>query len=292
MIRMKLPEDMGLVFLEETTTPDDLSPKILNVYDKNGIFYVEFESPVHSFDVMNRNSRMYRAKNIMECIQSERIQTYLKNGGWFGEMNHPTPEYKDIPLSPERIQDIKMDNTSHKLLNPHLEKNLLVSTIQTDAGTEAGMNMARKMVQGFNPAFSCRAIASLNLEAGKPVVNARKVIAYDWVLFQSHPEAEKSMSSPTRFLTKAPQYFSEAAHSVAEKVNDTILIPLKEILESVGKTDPNAQVIMESFDLSLDDITGISKDRKNIIIKDNMNTIYCNINQDSRNKINEYLRSF
>ena len=75
MIRMKLPEDMGLVFLEETTTPDDMSPKILNVYDKNGIFYVEFESPVHSFDIMNRNSRMYRAKNIMECIQSERIQT-------------------------------------------------------------------------------------------------------------------------------------------------------------------------------------------------------------------------
>lgn len=174
---MKLSEDMGMVFLEETTTPDNNSVKNLDVHDKNGVFYVEFECPVHSFDVMNRNSRMYRAKNIMECIQAERIQTFLKNGGWYGEMNHPTPEYKDMPLSPERIQDIKMSNTSHRLLNPHLEGNLLVSKIQSDAGTDAGMNLARKMVQGFNPAFSCRAIASLMLEAGKPVVNARKVIA-------------------------------------------------------------------------------------------------------------------
>ena len=94
-------------------------------------------------------------------------------------MNHPTPKYKDRPLSPERIQDIDMTNTSHRMLNPHIEKNLLVSRIQSDAGTAAGMNLAKKMVQGFIPGFSCRAIASMMLENGKPVVNVRKIITYD-----------------------------------------------------------------------------------------------------------------
>jgi hypothetical protein len=285
---MKLSEDMGLMFLEETTSPDNNVAKNLDVYDKNGIFYVEFEAPVHSFDVMNRNSRMYRAKNIMECLDTERIQTFLKNGGWYGEMNHPTPEYKNQPLSPERIQDIKMDNTSHRMLNPHLESNLLVSKIQSDAGADAGMNLARNMVQGFNPAFSCRAIASLVLESGKPVVHARKVITYDWVLYQSHREAEKDQSSPTAFVSKSPAYMTESAIDA----DNCIMIPLTEILESVGKTDPNPQVIMESFDLSLNDIRGITPDRKHLIIKDENNTIYCNINPESRNKINEFLRSF
>jgi hypothetical protein len=174
------------------------------------------------------------------------------------------------------------------MLNPHLEGNLLVSKIQSDAGTSAGMNLARKMVQGFNPAFSCRAIASLVLESGKPVVHARKVITYDWVLYQSHREAEKDQSSPTAFISKSPAYMTESAIDA----DNCIMIPLTEILESVGKTDPNPQVIMESFDLSLNDIRGITPDRKHLIIKDENNTIYCNINPESRNKINEFLRSF
>ena len=141
---MKLNPDLGMVFISEQTTPENNEIKNLDIVDKGGIFYVDFETCLHSFDVMNRNSRMYEASNIDECLKTERIQSYLSHGGWYGEMNHPTPEHKNQPLSPERIQDIKMDNTSHRMLNPHVEKNLLVSRIQTDAGTDAGMNLARR----------------------------------------------------------------------------------------------------------------------------------------------------
>ena len=288
---MKLDENMGIVFIEEATSPEDNLVKNFDVIDKNGIFYVDFESCLHSFDVMNRNSRMYKASNIEECLKTERIQSYLAHGGWFGEQNHPTPEYKDRPLSPERIQDIDMNNTSHKMLNPHIERNLLVSRIQSDAGTAAGMNLARKMVQGFIPGFSCRAIASLMLQNGKPTVNVKKIITYDWVLFQSHREAEQIKDVPTKFVNKLANTTKEVTEAVYNTAKD-VLIPLKEILESVGRTDVNAQVIMESFDLTNDDIIGLSKDTKNIIMKDNNNYIYCNIDQKSRNKVNEYLRSF
>ena len=40
----------------------------LDVVNKNGVFYVDFESCLHSFDVINRNSRMYEASNIEECL--------------------------------------------------------------------------------------------------------------------------------------------------------------------------------------------------------------------------------
>lgn len=288
---MKLEPNMGFVFIEEETSPEQNVVKNFDVVDKNGVFFVDFESCLHSFDVMNRNSRMYEGANIQSCLETERIQSYLKHGGWFGEMNHPTPEYKDKPLSPERIQDIKMDNTSHKMLNPHIENNLLVSRIQSDSGTEAGMNLARKMIQGFIPGFSCRAIASMMLKNGKPVVNVRKIITYDWVLYQSHREAEQITSTPTKFVTKVANTVKEVTERV-ETTASGIIIPLKEILESVGKRDVNAQIIMESFDLTNDDLVGFSPDHKHMIMKDNNNMIYCNIDQESRKKVNEYLRSF
>lgn len=282
---MKLDTSAGFMFIEEQTSPDVNVVKNFDVVDKNGVFFVDFETCLHSFDVINRNSRMYKANNIEKCLDTERIKSYLSHGGWYGEMNHPTPEYKDRPLSPERISDIKMDNTSHRMLNPHVEKNLLVSRVQSDAGTAAGMNLARKMVQGFIPGFSCRAIASLILEAGKPVVDVRKIITYDWVLYQSHREAEQIMTTPTKFINKA-------VNAVTEAVSNDICIPLKEILENVGRTDVNAQVIMEAFDLSNDNLIGFSNDKKQMIIKDNNNMIYCNINQESRKKVNDYFSSF
>lgn len=283
---MRLPEqDMGFVYIAEQTSPDVNTVSHLDVHDENGIFYVDFESCIHSFDVMNRNTRMYEASNINECLQTERIQHFLSHGGWFGEQNHPTPKYKNNPLSPERIQDIDMSNTSHKMLNPHIEKNLLVSRIQSDAGTAAGMNLAKKMVQGFVPGFSCRAIAVMTLKNGKPVVNVRKIITYDWVLYQSHREAEQINKDNTKFVHKHPT-------AVNETSNEDILIPLGEILEYVGKTDVNAQVIMESFDLTPDNMTGFSRNNKHVIIRDSDNMIYCNIDPTTRKKVNEYLASF
>ena len=281
---MKLDSNIGLVYIAEQTSPDANIVKNFDVHDKNGVFFVDFESCIHSFDVLNRNSRSYEWPNIEECLKTERIQHYLSHGGWFGEMNHPTPKYKDHPLSPERIQDIDMDNTSHKMLNPHCENNLLISRIQSDSGTKAGMNLARKMVQGFIPGFSCRAIASMMLKSGKPVVNVRKIITYDWVLYQSHREAEQLTSKPTKFVNKEPVAVSETSSDV--------MIPLKEILENIGNTDVNAQIIMESFDLTKDDLVGFSKSKKHIIIKDNDNMIYCDIDIASRNKLNDYLKSF
>lgn len=289
---MKLDPNMGMMFIEEQTSPDQNIVKNFEVTDKNGVFFVEFDTCLHSFDVMNRNSRMYEASNIEECLSTERIQSYLKHGGWFGEMNHPTPEYKDRPLSPERIQDIAMGNTSHKMLNPHVEGNLLVSKVQSDAGTAAGMNLARKMVQGFIPGFSCRAIASLYLKNNKPTVNVRKIITYDWVLYQSHREAEQITSTPNKFIKKVANCVQESTNNIAERVSNDILIPLKDILESVGKTDVNTQLIMESFDLSNDDLLGFSKDSKKIILRNENNTIYCNIDANSQKKVNDFFRSF
>lgn len=290
---MTIDQDVGVMYIAEETSPEQNIVKDMKVHHDGDVFYVEFESCIHSFDVMNRNSRMYEAANIEQCLKTERIQHYLSHGGWFGEMNHPTPKYKDMPLAPERIRDIDMNNTSHKMLNPHVERNLLISKIQTDSGTAAGMNLARKMVQGFIPGFSCRAIATMNIKNSKPVVNVRQIITYDWVLFQSHREAEQITSVDNKFITKNPEGNKVVTtnHYVSEAAD--IAIPMKDLIGRISATDPNAQVLMESFDLDEDSVMGFTRSRKQMIIRDqDTNTIYCNINQSSKRLVDDFFRSF
>ena len=62
-------------------------------------------------------------------------------------MDHPLQEYKDKPLSPERIQTVKLDRRSHKIMRPKITGNMLNAHIETASGTEAGKGFAdRKSV--------------------------------------------------------------------------------------------------------------------------------------------------
>ena len=74
---------MGYMYISESFSSDS---GIKNIDSKrnNDIWYVTFDTNLQDFDVMNRNKRYYDAGNIMECIRSEKIQSLLRTGGWFG----------------------------------------------------------------------------------------------------------------------------------------------------------------------------------------------------------------
>ena len=49
---------------------------------------------------------------------------------------------------------------------------------------------------------------------------------------------------------------------------------------------------MESFELDTNDLVGFTKDNKHMIMRDNNNMIYCDIDAKSRSKVNDFFRSF
>ena len=65
---MALSPDLGFMYLAEKVSPEDNIVKNIEVYDKHGIFYVEFDSILQTFLEMNRNSRQYLSENLKECI--------------------------------------------------------------------------------------------------------------------------------------------------------------------------------------------------------------------------------
>lgn len=284
----QLSEDMGLMYMAEECTGDAACIKNIDVYDKNNLFYVTFDTNLQSFDVINRNQRMYKAKNIMDCIQQEKIQCQLRDGCWFGEFDHPTPEYKDQQLSPERIQNVPPAKRTFKIMNPKLSGNLLQGRIQS-AQTEIGIGFAKEILAGWTPSFSCRAIATLKLVDNKPTVDVRRLITYDSVWYPSHKEAHAI--STVKPVSKIIKTYTESVNDIKEKIND-VMIPLKEILESVGKTDVNTQMILESFDLNESALQGFDNSRKRVIIKDKDNTIYANISPETKHRVDDFFNSF
>lgn len=283
-----LDEDLGFMFVSEQTSPEDNKPMNLDQKNENGLFYYEFDSVLQSFDVINRNNRMYYGPNVWSCItESPKIQDALKNDRWFGEADHPLQEFVNKPLTPERLQNVPPTLSSHKIRNPRIEGNLLVGHIVTDAGTENGRNFAIKIAQGMTPSFSARSIAKMGRVNGKAYVLMRKLICYDWVLYQSHREAS---------MIGKPEY-----HNLFESVDDTVKeesatreivsIPILELLQHVSKASDNVNIVNESFGLDEEFVpVGFTKDNCKVVLESGSRIAYVNLEPELRSKVNSYIR--
>lgn len=291
-------DDIALVYLAEQTSPDDYKVQNLNIVEKLGAIWASFEAILHSFDILNRNRRMYDGKNVWYRIQSsDRIQDNLRKHGWFGEQDHPGQDYSNMALTAERVQKIHMPNRSHAIINPHLSKNLLVSTIET-AGTEAGLGMARELVRGLIPSFSCRSIAIMKERNGKPYVEVKKIITYDWVLYPSHREAE--MITKPVFHNGNQKVVLESASdvmggSIFKEYSSDFCVPMNEFedfKEFLRESDKNIQAVFEFCDDGITDITGFDPVTNNAIVESGRSKLVVNVNMETKKKVEDFLSSF
>ena len=297
----KLQDPIGWVYIAEETSPIENTVGDLQYTERNGVSYAEFDTCLQTFEEINRNRRQYLSDNISNMIfKSDRIQTYLRDNAWFGEMDHPTQQFQNSPLTPERISAIWMPNRSHKILKPEFRGNELVARIQTSSGTEAGRGMACEIIQGLIPSFSCRAMASLENVNSKPTVIVKNLITYDWVLYPSHATAH--MKGSATIVDKAVRAVGESAESIVDytknalkrfkKYSENVEIPLGEILERVGVVDPTVSMVLESFELDASLITGFTEDTNQAIIRDGDNMLYVNMNPSTKKEIHDFLSSY
>lgn len=279
---------IGYMYINESYSSDN-SVKNVDTSKKADLFYVTFDTYLQDFDVENRNHRYYDGKNIWECIQSDKIQSLLRTGGWFGEFDHPAPEVAGEKLSPERIQNVPPEKRAFKIMSPAINGNILSAKIQSAQGA-VGEGFGKEVLAGWQPQFSCRAIATMTMRNGKPYVMVRRLITYDAPWYPSHAIAHGT--STPKVTTKS---FTESVHdtieTAKEKIND-IMIPLKEILEDVGRKDVNANLIMEAFDLGPDSLCGFDETKEHVIMRDDDNYIYTNINPNTAKMVRDFYTSF
>ena len=270
---------------EQTSFPSDYKENFgYKIYNMGDRFYLIFDAILQSFGVMNRNQRMYDADNIMDRINNDDyIQSMLRLNSWMGEIDHPAATKEGETLTINRISNPDMKLTSHYIRKPRLNGNLLEATIQTDSSNKHGMNMAIKIVDGkIIPCFSARVLGALTNKGGKPVVNVRKLITYDWVLYPSHREAEAKITQPIQ----------ESVQQAAKLAN-TVVIFLPELAKMATAGSKEASWLCESFGLSMNDIVGVTATGNSVVLTENENVYIQPINDKIvRNKTKQSLRDW
>jgi len=270
---------------EQTSYPSDYkTPFGYTVHDRGNRFYLTFDAILQSFGVMNRNKRMYEAANVWERINNdEYIQTQLKQNSWMGEIDHPSPQYAGQELAMNRIANPNSERTSHYIRRPRLNGNLLEASIQTDSSNEHGMNMAIKMVDGqIVPCFSARVLGELQNKNGQPVVNVRRLVTFDWVLYPSHAEATAKINQP----------IAESAGVIENEIGSKILY-FKELAQMAAKNSDDAKWLCESFQLPIDAVVGVTSTGNSVVVQENKNTFVVPImDKQIRYKTNQMLNDW
>ena len=121
-------------------------------------------------------------------------------------------------------------------------------------------------------------------KGGKPYVMMKRLITYDAPWFPSHAIAHATSAPKVTLKT-----FTESANPT--DVINGMVIPLKEILEDANK-DSNVEAIMEAFDLDMSNMIGVDSNKKHVIMKDENNIIYANINANTVKRVKDFYNSF
>ncbi|MCM1439688.1 MAG: hypothetical protein NC131_10905 [Roseburia sp.] len=275
---------------EQTSFIEDYGDQFgYEVHPRGDRFFVTFDGVLQSFGVKNRNRREYEADNIMHLIQTDDyITSMLRQNSWMGEIDHPAPEKKGEDLTLQRIANPDLKMTSHYVRKPHLEGNLLVAKIQTDSGTQHGMNMAIKIVDGhIIPCFSARVLGELMNKAGRAVVHVKKLICYDWVLYPSHPEAMARINQPL---------MESVEEGAIENYDNCTVIFLHELARMAAHSSKETEWLCESFGLTADDIVGVTTTGNSVVIKEHGNTYIQPLSdklvrQQTRSMVQDWLNS-
>lgn len=236
-------------FIQEAPTIGEIVPGSLVVKrSADGHPYCKFRSTLQTFEGPNRMRRRYDAQNVSNVIRNdERINDLKKRNQWRGEWNHPNPDLEGTKLTNIRmtIPDPKL--TSHFINNDGLIGYKYDGDIITHPGTECGRAVAAEIIDlKAVPAFSVRLLGNMipNARPGDINIRVNKVITFDMVDFPSHPDAIADI-----------KHMQESAE----------ITFLRDLAKYAVEQSEVMSVVCESFEISPDEITGISNG--NIVIE-------------------------
>lgn len=249
-------------FIQESPQSSELSRNGYTVSQSAfGTPIVDFDATLQTFNCYNRMGRRYDAQNMDSVIRNdERIQTLLRQNKLESELSHPTPRLKGEQLSDLRMTIPDPLNVCNYISNLRLEGDRYKGHITTQATNDAGKYLTSLVVdRGAVPSYSVRLLGNMipNARPNSPNIRVNKVITWDCVSYPSHHDANADIT---------PRSYTEGYQMNMDGDEDGYgrVVFLQELAQYCADKDENMNVIMESFEISMDEITGIANG--NIII--------------------------
>lgn len=231
-----IDKNIGYVIIETATTSQEFKPKL--VFDQSGATRrVVAECILQEADEVNRNRRFYAKEELFPQITSPRITELLNKGELRAENGHPLS--KDIV----RQSQIDPNNTVAIFLKLWTEGNFIKAFVR-GTNNAKGEEFNSDLLDGFKPAWSLRALGSIENTNRGAEVKGLKIITWDRVIYPSHPRAY------TQGLV------TEGCSGIIEKDDPGMLIPItnQNVIDYIKEESANYKNVLEQFELMYDHI--------------------------------------
>lgn len=240
---------IGSIILEGATTVEDT---ILSDKGVNGKLIGE--GTLQDMDVENRNRRIYAKADLVPEINGPRLKELINAKSLLSEWGHPLSE--DLV----RQQTIDPKLACCRFNKVWVEGNLVKGQFEA-TNTEFGKAFNQDLKEGVRPAFSLRALGSIENIDGKAYVKGIKIITWDTVIYPSHKAAymDKIVSEST--IDGTPIHTNQV---VVPKNDPGKIITLsssdaKTVISRLQRESANLDKIVSTFDGIMDQISLVNE---------------------------------
>ena len=208
-------QNIGYVIIETATTSQEYEPKI--IFDNKGARRVVAECVLQEANEKNRNGRFYDSKELFPQITAV------------------------------RQSQIDPNNTVAIFLKLWTEGNFIKAHVR-GTNNAKGDEFDMDLREGFKPAWSLRALGTIQTTSRGAEVKGPKVITWDKVIYPSHPRAY------TQGL------ITEGCSGVLEQDDPGMLIPIanQQVIDYIKQESANYKHVLEQFELMYDNIEVIN----------------------------------
>ena len=251
-----MPENrtIGHVILEDFTTSGDTT---IVEQDNRRVIAT---AVVQTAEEENRNGRCYLTPDLLREINCARTKELLASKTMCGESGHP------LDNNIMRQQTIVPDNCPVRYLAFWMEGPNVMAKVK---GTNNALGEAfdLDLREGVKPAYSLRALGSLENIKGRNIVTNLRMITYDNVIYPSHPGAytkdliteSASTNFCTSHLTEATMKHNKNKIKVEEQYHNKngLLIPVtnSDIVSYIKAESANLKSIVNQIDVFYDSVS-------------------------------------
>lgn len=281
---MQREEVVAHVLMERTSEPMPISN--VRDYQVNGLLYVKFDTCLQSFDVQNRNKRMYDAGAIMESLAAPHVQELIRKGSFVSEYGHPFE--KDLG----RVTQIDPDRICGRVNSYYRQGNLLKGEFETFDDGALGTVLTRRILQKMEPAHSLRAVGPLSkTRDGKLIMKSKAhIVAYDTVILPSHVEAYRDESKDIDVIRQP--ILTEGFDITEDNYMDHVFALNESMLTDFVKEESKNVKLVKSVCEVVPQKILLTSDLKNMILKEGADTYYVKVEDKIKHDITNFMRRF
>lgn len=255
-------QKIGYIICESSINEElkDIKPKLIMDDRYNG--RVVGEGILQRANKKNRNGRFYDSKDLFPQLACPRSKELLKSG-WGAENGHPMA--KDLT----RQQTIDPNNIVAYFLKLWTDGDFVMANF-IGSNLPIGKAFDEDLRMGFLPAWSLRALGSVENTSRGAEVKGIKIITWDRVYYPSHPEAYTkgivNESAGNYDITSSGIYVPTTPNPTADKSmhENGLLAPIvnQDILSYIQQESCNYKRIINEFEVLYDRIELINEGRQ------------------------------